>query len=129
MNTKKAIVSDGTNRDKVVVDGKEYGILGRSYCWCETFKTFLRGQGKVAGGAKVEIVAERELADTGTAVAYMVEYIVNGMERVAYVYSQIGFVDEYTENYVVAASRIAALEECARKHDCCTAYRRAVTGR
>lgn len=127
MNT-KAKVSDGINRDKVVVDGKEYGILGRSYCWCETFTTFLRGQGKSAGGAKVEIVAERELADTGTAVAYMVEYTVNGMGRVAYVYSQIGFVDEYTENYIVSASRIPALEECAR-HDYCVAYRRAVVGK
>lgn len=129
MNAKKAIVSDGTNRDKVVVEGKEYGILGRSYCWCETFKDFLHAQGKAAGGAKVEIVSERELADTGTAVAYMVEYTVNGMGRVAYVYSQIGFVDEFTEDYVVSASRIAALEECARKHDCCTAYRRAVIGK
>lgn len=128
MNT-KAKVSDGINRDKVVVEGKEYGILGRSYCWCETFKTFLRGQGKLAGGAKVDIVAERELADTGTAVAYMVEYAVNGMGRVAYVYSQIGFVDEYTENYIVASSRIPALEECARKHDYCVAYRRAVVGK
>lgn len=128
MNTKKATVSDGTNRDKVVVDGKEYGILGKSHCWCETFTTFLRAQDK-AGVAKIEILAERELANTGTAAAYMVEYIVNGMSRVAYVYSQIGYVDEYTDNYIVASGRIPALEECAQKHDYCTAYRRAVCER
>lgn len=124
MNAKKAIVSDGTNRDKVVVEGKEYGILGRDFLYCETFSGFLRSQG-VAGVAQIKIASEVDLATMGLSTAYMVEYSVDGAERFAYVCSSTG-TDDFVENYVVSSVRIPALEELGRNG--IAKYRRAVMG-
>lgn len=123
MNT-KAKVSNGINRDKVVVGGKEYGILGRDFRYCETFMEFLRNQGLTVA-AQIKIASEVELATMGLSTAYMVKYAVDGAERFAYVASSTG-MDDFVENYVISSVRIPALEELGRNG--IAKYRRAIMG-